>query len=197
MSPRVLVRDMRRGNTSGGTQPDRLTFTLTRLRARRSRPAIGSTPRSLKSLSNLTDRQNIARRLAQLTPGDAARWGIMSVHQMVCHLDDSYKVPLGEKNVSPAPGFLPRTLFKRIALYSPLVWPRGVSTRPEVDQHIGGSLPTVFQQDLASLLSTLSRFCDVLPEPCLPHPMFFKMTTADWMRWGYLHADHHLRQFGR
>ena len=24
-----------------------------------------------------------------------------------------------------------------------------------------------------------------------------KMTAGDWMRWGYLHADHHLRQFGR
>jgi hypothetical protein len=151
----------------------------------------------LKSLSSLDDRQNIAHRLAQLRPGDAARWGIMSVHQMVCHLDDSYKVPLGEKNVSAASGILQRTLLKRLALYTPLRWPRGVPTRPEVGQHKGGSLPTDFQQDLASLLSTLSRFCDDLPEPCLPHPIFFKMTSADWMRWGYLHGDHHLRQFGR
>src|SRR5580704_3241252 len=98
----------------------------------------------MKTLKNLSERQNIARRMAELSPEDKARWGAMSVHQMVCHLDDSYKVPLGEKTASPAPGFLPRTLFKRIALYSPLVWPRGVSTRPEVDQHIGGSLPTVF-----------------------------------------------------
>ena len=29
------------------------------------------------------------------------------------------------------------------------------------------------------------------------HPMFGPMTPEDWMRWGYLHADHHLRQFGR
>jgi hypothetical protein len=27
--------------------------------------------------------------------------------------------------------------------------------------------------------------------------MFGPMTEKDWMRWGYLHADHHLRQFGR
>jgi Protein of unknown function (DUF1569) len=31
----------------------------------------------------------------------------------------------------------------------------------------------------------------------LPHPIFGPMTAKDWMRWGYLHADHHLRQFGR
>jgi hypothetical protein len=29
------------------------------------------------------------------------------------------------------------------------------------------------------------------------HPMFGEMTEKDWMRWGYLHADHHLRQFGQ
>jgi hypothetical protein len=31
----------------------------------------------------------------------------------------------------------------------------------------------------------------------MPHPMFGAMTTLEWMRWGYLHTDHHLRQFGR
>jgi hypothetical protein len=29
------------------------------------------------------------------------------------------------------------------------------------------------------------------------HPIFGRMTEAEWMRWGYLHTDHHLRQFGR
>jgi hypothetical protein len=31
----------------------------------------------------------------------------------------------------------------------------------------------------------------------MPHSIFGSMTNQDWMRWGYLHADHHLRQFGR
>jgi hypothetical protein len=29
-----------------------------------------------------------------------------------------------------------------------------------------------------------------------PHPMFGRMTTVQWQRWGWLHMDHHLRQFG-
>jgi hypothetical protein len=29
-----------------------------------------------------------------------------------------------------------------------------------------------------------------------PHPIFGQMTEKEWMRWGYLHMDHHLRQFG-
>jgi hypothetical protein len=28
------------------------------------------------------------------------------------------------------------------------------------------------------------------------HPIFGAMTEEEWMRWGYLHMDHHLRQFG-
>jgi hypothetical protein len=54
-----------------------------------------------------------------------------------------------------------------------------------------------FHEDLRSLLSSLERFCDALPAPHLPHPIFGPMSRENWMRWGYLHADHHLRQFGR
>jgi hypothetical protein len=30
----------------------------------------------------------------------------------------------------------------------------------------------------------------------LAHRVFGLMTVADWQRWAYKHADHHLRQFG-
>jgi Protein of unknown function (DUF1569) len=151
----------------------------------------------VKTLSNLADRQNISLRLSALSPDDAARWGSMSAHQMVCHLDDSYKVGLGEKYASQATGYLQRTLVKWLALEMPLQWMKGFPTRPEIEQGKGGSLPLDFRQDVGSLLSTLDRFCDALPTPCVPHPIFREMTAGDWMRWGYLHADHHLRQFGR
>jgi hypothetical protein len=28
------------------------------------------------------------------------------------------------------------------------------------------------------------------------HPIFGELTEREWMRWGYLHTDHHFRQFG-
>jgi hypothetical protein len=151
----------------------------------------------VKTLKNPSDRQALTTRLSRVSPQDTARWGVMSVHQMVCHLHDAYKSPLGEKYSSPATGLLQRTLVKKIALNVPLPWPKGVRTRPEMEQGKGGSPPVDFHEDLAALLSTLDRFCDHLPTPCLPHPIFGKMAAKDWMRWGYLHADHHLRQFGR
>jgi hypothetical protein len=151
----------------------------------------------MKTLKNLSERQTITLRLAELSPEDKPRWGSMSVHQMVCHLDDSYKLALGEKTASPATGLVQRTVLKWAALKAPVQWGHGFPTRPEMEQGKGGTVPVGFGQDHARLLSTLSRFCDALPSPCLCHPIFGKMTTEDWMRWGYLHADHHLRQFGR
>ena len=29
-----------------------------------------------------------------------------------------------------------------------------------------------------------------------PHPIFGRMSQRAWLRWAYLHMDHHLRQFG-
>ena len=152
---------------------------------------------TLKTLSHAADRTSIAQRLAHLSVGDTARWGFMSVHQMVCHVDDSYQCALGQKAASPATGFMQRTVLKWFALNWPMRWPQGVPTRPELEQGKGGSRPIDFGQDVTSLLATFRTFCDNLPSPCGEHPIFGEMTTADWMRWGYLHADHHLRQFGR
>jgi hypothetical protein len=44
------------------------------------------------------------------------------------------------------------------------------------------------------LLKTVERFCGCT-QLMIVHPMFGSMKRADWLRWGYLHADHHLRQF--
>jgi hypothetical protein len=151
----------------------------------------------VKTLCNLTDRQDISRRLTQLSAADKARWGSMNVNQMLCHLHDSYKVALGERKASPASSPMRRTLLKWVALQAPIRWAKGFPTLPEVEQGKGGTTPIDFHQDLASLLSTFDRFCDGLPSPCAQHPIFGEMTARHWKRWGYLHADHHLRQFGR
>ena len=151
----------------------------------------------MKTLSNNSDRQEIETRIERLSPTDVAHWGKMSVHQMVCHLNDSYLYALGEKQASFQSGLFQRTVMKWFALEVPLRWPRGVPTRPEMEQGKGGTKPVEFSQDRAALAASLNRFCDQLPQPALQHPTFGPMTPADWLRWGYLHADHHLRQFGR
>jgi hypothetical protein len=83
-----------------------------------------------------------------------------------------------------------RTVVKWIALKSPLRWLPGVKTRPEVDQEIGGTRPTEFGWDVEALSRIVERFTRQPRELAWrPHPTFGAL------RWGYLHIDHHLRQF--
>jgi hypothetical protein len=148
-----------------------------------------------KTLANVQDREEIARRLGALTPEAVRRWGSMSVGGMVCHVDDSYQVVMGERPFSCGKLAIPQGMAKFFALHSPMHWPRNLKTGDSVRQGAGGTPPAEFARDRARLLETLGRFCEsaTLIEV---HPFFGNMTTADWMRWGYLHADHHLRQFG-
>ena len=151
----------------------------------------------MRTLESKSDCESILARVSALTSSDARLWGKMSAHQMVCHLCDSYKIALGEKSVSMATGFLQRTVIKFLALRAPMKWPHGTPTRPEVEQGVGGTAPVEFERDRGELLSLIDRFCSGAIDPEIQHPFFGPMTRQEWMRWGYLHADHHLRQFGR
>lgn len=152
----------------------------------------------LRHMIHLGDRgarTSIAQRLALLTPTHRPRWGRMSAHQAVCHLGDSFRFALGRKSASDAPGMLNHTLVKWIALYVPVSWPKGVSTRPEMEQGLGGTPPCDFPRDRADLIGLIDEFA-VGNEFAPAHPIFGPLTAREWMRWGFLHADHHLRQFG-
>jgi hypothetical protein len=140
-------------------------------------------------------RNSIAQRLALLTPVSRAQWGRMSAHQAVCHLADSFRFALGRKPASEATGILQRTLIKWIALYVPLTWPKGTPTRPEMEQGVGGTPPREFAGDREELAGLIEEFASARAFT-VEHPFFGALTVDEWMRWGFLHADHHLRQFG-
>src|SRR6266550_6419639 len=95
----------------------------------------------MKTLLSPGDRNEILDRLAKVYPDSPPCWGTMSAHQMVCHLSDSFRASLKEKYISPSSTFLKRTLLKWVALWVPLQWPRGIKTRPEMDQRKGGTHP--------------------------------------------------------
>jgi hypothetical protein len=151
----------------------------------------------MKSLRDPGTHREIRERLERVTPDTPRQWGRMSAHQMICHLADSFRGVMGEKTLSPAKLPLPRKIVKFIALDLPMQWPHGLKTRPEIDQEDGGTRPTEFAVDLASLQLLFDGFVSD-PRSIVPsHPFFGPMSEADWMRWGYLHMDHHLRQFGK
>ncbi len=151
----------------------------------------------MKTLADADDLTEIVARLHRLRPGQVARWGRMSAHQMVCHLGDTMRVAVGQSTVSAASGPLQRTIVKWTALYLPVRWPAGIPTRPELDQAAGaGTKPDDFSANVRDLESLLRLIAEGPIEPCPAHPIFGPMSRRSWLRWAYLHADHHLRQFG-
>ncbi len=151
----------------------------------------------MKTLAQPRTKDDIIRRVRRLRPDSSPHWGRMSAHQMVCHLSDCFRMTTGEKRVSDATGVLQRTLVKWIALYIPAHWPPGIVTRPEIDQHRGGTSPVDFALDVAELESLTELFATRGKNfDWPPHPIFGRMSLAEWLRWAYVHMDHHLRQFG-
>jgi hypothetical protein len=121
----------------------------------------------------------------------------MTPHEVLCHLSDSFLAVSGQRAVSNVDNLYTRTLLKWMALHGPGQWPHGIKTRPEVDPHAAGTRPVDFARDRERLEREMEEFAR--PDQDFAgfrHPIFGFMSRADWWRWGWLHVDHHLRQFG-
>jgi hypothetical protein len=133
----------------------------------------------MSTLAEPEVRASCCERITRLDHKANPKWGRMTAHQMVCHLNDAFRVGAGEMYASPATNLFKRTVVKWIALRSAAPWPHGLPTRPELEQGCGGTPPSNWVRDCAKL-----------------HPIFGKMAKRDWHVWGYRHVVHHLRQFG-
>jgi hypothetical protein len=154
----------------------------------------------MKSLVNAADKEELLQRIVRVQPSDERLWGRMSAHQMICHLADAYRVYTGEISAEPVPvPAIVKALVRTTALYVPLHWPKGrIPTLPKIDQVAGyGTPPAEFAKDVHVLNNLLEQFSR-LPESHTfnQHPGLGRLSYSQWMRLGYLHSDHHLRQFG-
>jgi hypothetical protein len=151
----------------------------------------------LKALNDTGVRQEIIDRIAMLSPQSPRRWGRMTPNQMLCHLTDSMKGAIGEKSLGRVDNVISRTLIKWIGLKTPFPWYHGARTMPEMDQMVGGTPPVEFETDRQRLVKILIRVTESDRDfQWRTHPFFGSMSEWEWQRWAYLHADHHLRQFG-
>jgi hypothetical protein len=116
---------------------------------------------------------------------------------MLCHLADACRVALGERDAAPVAVPTATRLFVRlVAFHTPLPWPRNARTMAEVDPARQGTRPGDFDADLRTAVDLLTR---VATDPGIDgraHPMFGPLSLREWLRWGWRHTDHHLRQFG-
>jgi hypothetical protein len=152
---------------------------------------------AMKTFAREDCRAEILRRLAQVRPDSVRRWGTMTPHQMIRHCADACRMASGEATPGDVSTGLTRRVVKWVALYAPMRWPPGIQTVPEFDQRHAPPPSGAFDADvatLAALLDAIRRRDDAAPWP--RHPIFGRMSQRAWLRWAYLHMDHHLRQFG-
>ena len=135
----------------------------------------------MKTLGNETDRKEILLRLSGVMADSARRWGKMTPHQMICHLNDSFSSVIGEREVSSRQSnLLTRTVVRWLALYAPLKWPHGVPTMPENDQERGGTPPEDFTRDIDMLASMIERVTSPQKDfQWRRHPLFDEMSERE------------------
>lgn len=149
----------------------------------------------MRTLATPSDAAELRARLERVGPSSERRWGRMTPHEMVVHLADAFRVSLGEREAKPLRLRVPRWAARLVAFYVPMPWPRDFPAPRGIGQDRGGSTPEAWEVDLRRLEQLLDRF--VAADGAWPeHPTFGRLSSWEWRRWGWLHTDHHLRQFG-
>ena len=151
----------------------------------------------MKNLSQPESVAEIHRRITMLSTESRRQWGRMTVNQMVCHLADAYQAHTGDRECVQVSPLWKRMGMKWAALYGPAPWPKGrIATVPELDPLRDGTPPSEFAEDVERLERSLDVFVEAARERrCRNHMLFGPLSSNQWLRFGYLHADHHLRQF--
>ena len=150
----------------------------------------------MRTLGRAADIANLEQRIRSLRADDHGLWGVMTAEQMVCHLRGAFRVAMGEIACKAIPMPIPRGALKALALWAPIRWSKNFATVPALRVGTAAMQASAFDADREEAIAAMMTF--VRPEQArADHAFFGRMSYADWMRWGYLHTDHHLRQFGR
>lgn len=136
----------------------------------------------------------LVERVNGLTPESERRWGKMNVVQMLSHVGRSMDWVVRGGEAQPDWDDRPSKAIKFLAFRIPLPWPKGI---PNPNDPASADIPADEFESLRALvvrgLEQMSSW--EVSENTPPHPAFGPLTTWEWQRWAYKHADHHLKQF--
>lgn len=146
----------------------------------------------VKNLFDPAVKQDIIDRIDKLTPESKAQWGKMNVSQMLAHVQKPIGIAYGTHQ--PKGSFLLRfigPLFKS-KLWNETPYKQGLPTDPTF---IMTGIDKEFENEKQELLNMINSFSEasVVGEK---HPVFGKLTKANWSKATWKHLDHHLKQFG-
>lgn len=147
-----------------------------------------------RTIHDAEDRAALKRRVLSLRPDTARRWGSMTVDQMLWHVNESFRLALGDGRFEPIKGVppLPKVVLRWLLLNAP--WPKG---RAPTYQEMVARQPYDFAAEQARCLQLVDRMASRSIDGAWPvNPTIGYMSGRHWSRLQAKHLDHHLRQFG-
>lgn len=147
----------------------------------------------MKSLWQEETRRELMARARRLTPAHRAQWGQFTVDRMLAHMVDAFRMGMGEIEVRPRKIPVIGTWPFNVLFIRFVGMPKNAPTVREIIERP----PMSIDAELRELEAAMQRFASQQARTDWPrHPAFGKLSRRSWGVLGYVHADHHLRQFG-
>ena len=145
----------------------------------------------VKNLFDNAAKQEIVERISKLTPQSQRQWGKMDVAQMLAHLQMPLGIAIGAHTIKG--NWLMRMI---LPFFKKMLWDdKPYKQSLPTDKTFIMADPKDFEMEKGKLLEMVSSFTEanMINEV---HPVFGKMTKAQWSMASWKHIDHHLKQFG-
>lgn len=145
----------------------------------------------MKSIYDKTVREELISRIHQLPENSHARWGKMTLYQMLKHCSLWEEMALGKKRYKQV--FIGR-IFGKLGLKRVLKDEAPLAKNSP-------TIPDLVIRENGDTLAQKARWIALIREhehfsiDDFIHPFFGKMTKEQIGYMAYKHADHHLRQF--
>ena len=138
--------------------------------------------------------EEFCNRVLAITPDNPRQWGNMSVAQMLHHLNLACGTPFGFYTLPDESYFTARTLFRWILIDWFPEQPVGLRLPKTFKIQQGATFDFDFEKQ--QLLKIIDKaWLATSPAEWGPHPMFGKMSPAEWGKLFQIHIDYHLKQF--
>jgi hypothetical protein len=116
----------------------------------------------------------------------------MNVSGMMAHVNDSYRMALGDLQVKPKNLPFRYPPLRQLIVYL-MPMPKGAPTAPELIARVDRA---VLAEEQKAYTDLLHRVGTAVPGTLASHPAFGNLSHAEWGVLIAKHTDHHLRQFG-
>lgn len=146
-----------------------------------------------KSINNPAEMQEILSRFDKLTTDTKGKWGKMNVKQMLRHVHNAANFAFETDTPRKSPGLFNRTFMKWLIFNVPA--PKGAKTLPALDMIANKIDPEEFSRELVAAKDVFTRVAEFKGQ-FQPNPFLGELTKDEWGRLCYVHANHHLKQFG-